>query len=80
VFTEWYCIGSKEKFETLYASNIEFSGPGVVAYIYNPSYSGGRDQEDCDLRPVMQKVSETPISTNKLGVVADIYTPAVQKV
>jgi hypothetical protein len=22
-----------------------------VAHTYNPSYSGGRDQEDCDLKP-----------------------------
>jgi hypothetical protein len=25
--------------------------PGAVANVCNPSYSGGRDQEDCSLRP-----------------------------
>jgi hypothetical protein len=35
-----------------------------------------RKIEDCGLRPVRQKVSETPISTNKLGVVKCIYGPS----
>jgi hypothetical protein len=27
-----------------------------VAHICNPSYSGGRDQEDCGLRPALAKI------------------------
>jgi hypothetical protein len=30
-----------------------------VAHAYNPSYSGSRDQEDCDLKPAWQIVLET---------------------
>jgi hypothetical protein len=30
-------------------------GPGMVANSCNPSLSGGRDQEDCDLRPAEAK-------------------------
>jgi hypothetical protein len=26
-------------------------GQALVAYIYNPSYSGGREQEGCGLKP-----------------------------
>jgi hypothetical protein len=33
--------------------------PGTVAHAYNPSYSGGRDQEDCDLSQPRQIVRET---------------------
>jgi hypothetical protein len=28
---------------------------GPVVYIYNPSYSGGRDQEECGLKPAPGK-------------------------
>jgi hypothetical protein len=37
-------------------------GPGVVANFCNPSYSGGRDQENCFEVQGQQekKVSETP--------------------
>jgi hypothetical protein len=31
-----------------------------VAHAYNPSYSGGRDQEDLGLKPVQANSSETP--------------------
>jgi hypothetical protein len=31
----------------------------LVAHTYNPSYSGGRDQEDCGLKPAGQIVHET---------------------
>jgi hypothetical protein len=34
-------------------------GPAPVAYTFNPSYSGGRDQEDHSLRPAGQIVLET---------------------
>jgi hypothetical protein len=36
-----------------------------VGHICNPSYSGGRDQEDHDLRLPRQKVLENPISANE---------------
>jgi hypothetical protein len=29
----------------------------LVAHAYNPSYSGGRDQEDCGLRPAQENSS-----------------------
>jgi hypothetical protein len=35
-------------------------GPGVVAHIYNSSYSEDEDQADHHLRPACAKVSETP--------------------
>jgi hypothetical protein len=44
------------------------SGLGTMN-AYNSSHSGGRDLEDCHLRPAGQKVTETSISTNTLGVV-----------
>jgi hypothetical protein len=31
------------------------TGLGTVAHIYNPSYLGGRDQEDCGLKPTEAK-------------------------
>jgi hypothetical protein len=33
--------------------------PGTVAYAYNPSYSGGRDQKDYSSSPAGKKVSKT---------------------
>jgi hypothetical protein len=35
-------------------------GQAPVAHTSNPSYMGSCDQEDCGLRPVEQKVLETP--------------------
>jgi hypothetical protein len=36
-----------------------------VAHAYNPSYSGGRDQEDhCSLKPAQANSSRDPISKN----------------
>jgi hypothetical protein len=35
-----------------------------VAYTCNPSYSGGRDQEDHSLRPAQANSSKDPISKN----------------
>jgi hypothetical protein len=35
-----------------------------VAYAYNPSYSGGRDQEDRSLKPVWTNSLQNPISQN----------------
>jgi hypothetical protein len=34
-----------------------------VAHAYDPSNSGGRDQEDCSLKPVQENSSQDPIST-----------------
>jgi hypothetical protein len=43
----------------------------MVVHACNPSYSGGRDQDNCGLRPAQAKsLRDTPISTNKPGVVA----------
>jgi hypothetical protein len=35
-----------------------------VAHACNPSYSGGRDQEDCSLKPAWANSSQDPISKN----------------
>jgi hypothetical protein len=35
-----------------------------VAHIYNPSYSGGRDQEDLDSKPAQANSSQYLISKN----------------
>jgi hypothetical protein len=42
---------------------------GMVANTCNPRYLEGRSQEDSNLLPAWQKVSETPISANMLSVV-----------
>jgi hypothetical protein len=34
----------------------------LVVHAYNLSYSGGRDQKDCDLKPVQANSSRDPIS------------------
>jgi hypothetical protein len=34
----------------------------LVAHACNPSYSGGRDQEDCSLKPAWANSSRDPIS------------------
>jgi hypothetical protein len=49
----------------------------MVAHTYNLSYSGGKDQEDSDLRLTMAETKvEDHISTNKTGVVAYFYNPS----
>jgi hypothetical protein len=35
-----------------------------VAHAYNPSFSGGRDQEDCGSKPAWANSSQDPISKN----------------
>jgi hypothetical protein len=43
-----------------------------MAHVYNPSYSGGRDQEDHDLKPVQANSLRDPISNKpitKIGLV-----------
>jgi hypothetical protein len=37
----------------------------TVAHNYNPSNSGGKDQEDCSSGQSKQKISKTPTSTEK---------------
>jgi hypothetical protein len=39
--------------------------PGMVAHTCNPTYSGGRDQEDFSSLPVQQKVHKTPAQSIK---------------
>jgi hypothetical protein len=51
---------------------LNFLRPGVVAHTCNPNYSGGRNRR---IQPG-QKVSDSPISTNKLNVVAHICNPS----
>jgi hypothetical protein len=43
-----------------------FEGLSAEAHLCNPSYSGGRDWEDCDLRQAWAKRRQDPISTNQL--------------
>jgi hypothetical protein len=52
-----------------------------MAYTYNPNYLEGRDKENYGSRPDMQKkkVSETPISSNKLGMVVSAYALSYAK-
>jgi hypothetical protein len=38
-----------------------FSGWTPVTHAYNPSYSGGRNQEDHNLKPVWANSSQDPI-------------------
>jgi hypothetical protein len=46
--------------------------PGMVALTCNPRGSGDGDQEDCGSRLAGQKVTDTPISTNKPDMVVHI--------
>jgi hypothetical protein len=36
-----------------------------VAYAYNPSYAGGRDQEDCGSKPAWANSSQDPDPISK---------------
>jgi hypothetical protein len=51
------------------------SSPDVAAHTYNPSYLGGRDQEDQGLKPAQAKSSMEPISSN--GVIVYTCHPAM---
>jgi hypothetical protein len=44
----------------------------MVAYFCNPCYLGGRNWDDCGLRPIQAESYQDLISTNKLGVVVCI--------
>jgi hypothetical protein len=37
---------------------------GTMAHTYNPSYSGGKDQEDCSLKPAQANGSRNSILRN----------------
>jgi hypothetical protein len=41
-----------------------------VAHVYNPSYSGSRDQEDHSSKPAWVNSSRDPISKKRAGGVA----------
>jgi hypothetical protein len=41
-------------------------GLASVAHAYNLGYSGGRDQEDCSLKPTWANSSPDPISKNSI--------------
>jgi hypothetical protein len=40
--------------------------PGMVAHACNPTYSGGRDQEDHGSKPVQASSSQDPVSTKPI--------------
>jgi hypothetical protein len=59
------CLGKKNQvfyFQYGEALKEHFLGQAPVAHKYNPSYSGGRDQEDHDLKPAQANSSQDPIS------------------
>jgi hypothetical protein len=63
--------------ETLSKLNSATSWPCAVAYTCKPSYLTDGDQEDPSSRPGGVKISKTPISTKKLGMVVTIVIPAM---
>jgi hypothetical protein len=70
------CFELKMKVELLYgvhlpcqligwggaSQRVEDGRPGMVGHACNPSYSGGRDQEDLSLKSAQAKSSQDPIS------------------
>jgi hypothetical protein len=54
--------------------------PAPVAHTCNPSYSGGRDQDDYSSKPAQANISRDPISkipnANRAGGVAQGVSPA----
>jgi hypothetical protein len=46
----------------------QFDRQCEMAYAYNPSYSGGREQENCSLRPAQVKSLQDPTSVIKVGM------------
>jgi hypothetical protein len=61
------------------AASQEQLEPRTEVHICNSSYSEGRDQEDCGSMLTGQKVSKTPISTNKLSRVVYTYDPSYMR-
>jgi O-acetyl-ADP-ribose deacetylase (regulator of RNase III) len=54
--------------------------PGMVIHTCNPSYSGGRDQEDRGSKPTQENSSQDPLSKktlHKIRLVAWIKVKAV---
>jgi hypothetical protein len=55
----------------------------LVAHAYNPSYSRGKDQEDCSSRPIWANSSVDPISkipnTKRAGGVAQVVEHLLSK-
>jgi hypothetical protein len=45
----------------------------AVVHTCNSRYSGGRDHEDCDLRPAWAKIQQYLISTNKVDVIPAMW-------
>jgi hypothetical protein len=43
-------------------TRIKQNQPGIGPDAYNPSYTGGRDQEDCGLKPAWANSSQDPNS------------------
>jgi hypothetical protein len=52
-------------FSELWWLETRCSSWALLAYTCNPSYSGGRDQEDCDSKPALANSSQDPISKKK---------------
>jgi hypothetical protein len=59
VFHHWIYTSSQPIYYFLKLNLCFSQAPG--AYTYNPSYSGGRDQEDCSLRQSQANSSQDPI-------------------
>jgi hypothetical protein len=54
-------MGSFSPFKLLLPSQVP------VAHVYNPSYSGGQDQEDRDLKPALANSSHDLISKKTIA-------------
>jgi hypothetical protein len=54
--------------EGMYTHKQKKEGLGTIVHACNPRYSGGRDQEDCWLRPDQAKSSRDLILTNELDI------------
>jgi hypothetical protein len=58
VWLEWEC----HAFKPQYCQNPKNKEPVLVAHAGNPSYLGGRDQEDRGSKPAQANSSQDPIS------------------
>jgi hypothetical protein len=68
-FTEEIIIGMKWGDLSCQTFNFAFSSntcTSPVTYTCNPSYSGGRDQEDHSSKPIQANISQDPISKKTL--------------
>jgi hypothetical protein len=48
-------MGARNTVNMLPVKKFTASVPGIVVHAWNLSYSGGRDQKDCSLRPSQAK-------------------------